>query len=149
MAIKRTDQGEEKSFRTDKKKNIDKVAAELAKDPLATEREIAKRTGLGNGTINRSKKELEQTGAKDPRILALTDADYEILALGQREMLDRIQDPQKREKISTSDLNVTMRESAKRYQTFRGNATDENGGATSVVEALRNAIFDKSKGLDF
>jgi len=46
--------------RADKKRNIDKVAAELVKNPLQTQREIAKNADLGLGTVNRATKEVEQ-----------------------------------------------------------------------------------------
>ncbi len=125
-------------MRTDKKKNVDKVTAELVKDPLATEREIADRIGVGHATVNRAKEEVRQGETKDGRIIALTDSDYEILMLGHSEMLDRLKTPEKREKMSTGDLNVTMRESAKRYQDFRGDVTDKDGGLKKLQFEIVN-----------
>ena len=47
-------------MRADKKKSQDKVVAEMLKDPLATEREIAERAGVSNGTAHARIKEIEQ-----------------------------------------------------------------------------------------
>lgn len=57
-----------RKIRSDKLKNLAKVAEYLIENPHASEREIAKGTWIGNWTAHRNKKELEQTGAKDDTI---------------------------------------------------------------------------------
>ncbi len=52
----------DKKPRTDKRKNVGKVAEKLIENPNKTEREIAKETWLWKSTVNRAKQELGQTG---------------------------------------------------------------------------------------
>ena len=56
-------------MRTDKKKNIDKVAAAYVANPLATEREIAEVTQVSKSSVNRAKDEMGQVGAKHRKAL--------------------------------------------------------------------------------
>ncbi len=58
----------DKKPRTDKRKNVGKVAEVLAKNPNKTVREIAKETDLWTWTVQRAKEEVEQSGTKDPTI---------------------------------------------------------------------------------
>ena len=110
--------------RTDKKRNIDKVSASLAKNPLQTEREIALDTGLWHWTINRAKKEVEQSGAKDPRIITLTDWDMRIMNIIQKQKEERLQDP--KVKVNNSDIDKRSQTATRRYSLFRWNATDKD-----------------------
>ena len=57
-----------KKPRTDKRKNIGKVAEVLAENPNLTAREIADETWIWVSTANRSRQELAQTGTKDETI---------------------------------------------------------------------------------
>ena len=57
-----------KKPRTDKRKNVWKVAEVLATNPNKTEREIAKEAWVSNWTAHNAKLELEQTWAKDATI---------------------------------------------------------------------------------
>jgi len=50
-----------KQPRTDKRKNIGKVAEVLAKNPQATVREIAQETDMSIGAVHNSKVEVEQS----------------------------------------------------------------------------------------
>jgi len=124
-------------MRADKKKNKDKVAASLIKNPLQTEKEISEDTGLGMGTVHRAKKEVEKTGKKDDRIISLTDADFEILKLTQKHTKERLEDKDKAKKINARDMTYIGDIAAKRYQIFRGEITDKHGG-------LKNSVKDKS-----
>jgi len=54
--------------RTDKAKNIWKVAEVIAENPHATIRDIAKEADIWIWTVHRAKTELEQTGTKDETI---------------------------------------------------------------------------------
>lgn len=115
-------------MRTDKKKSIDKVAAALAKNPLATEREIEQETGVSKSAVNRAKSEVGQVGAKDQRIQALTDLDFEVIQLSTQENKRRLKDDSEKTKISPRDLAYIGDVSARRYQTFAGEVTDDQGG---------------------
>ena len=126
--------------RSDKKSNIDKVTASLAKNPLQSEREIAKDTWIGNWTVNRAKKELEQNGAtKDNRIVNLTDGDFKLMQMIQKRKFERMED--KSNPVNDSDVNNWDKEAKARYTIFRWDATDESGGMKDV------SAIDKLKSL--
>ena len=118
--------------RSDKAKNIDKVAAALVKNPLATEKELASDAGIGMGTAHRAKKEVERTGEsmKDSRIVALTDRDMELQELIQARKFKKLIDEP--DKISDGDLNQWDRHSMARLTTLRGSVTDDEGGLKKV-----------------
>ena len=103
--------------RTDKKRNVDKVTAALAKNPLATEREIAAITNIGKSTVNRAKAEVGQAGAKDNRIVSLTDKDFELMQLIQKRKFERLEDEEK--PVNDNDLNNWDKEAKARYTLFR------------------------------
>ena len=128
--------------RSDKKSNIDKVEASLAKNPLQSEREIAKDTWIGNWTVNRAKKELEQNGAtKDNRIVNLTNKDFELMQLIQERKFDRMKD--KNNPVNDSDVNNWDKEAKARYTIFRWDATDGEGGLkdASVLDKLNSLTW--------
>jgi len=110
------------------KERKDKVAAAMAKNPLASVREVAKETGIPKSAVHRAVNSLVQDGTlqKDSRIVALTDQDFNIMLLAGREISRRIEEEPK--KLKVRDLNESARESAKRYQIFRGEVTDKKGG---------------------
>lgn len=112
-------------MRADKATNIAKVAKTLLENPLQTEREIAEKVWIGNWTVNRVKQELEQNGAKDPRILWLTDEDFVLMEDIQKEKKRRLQEAYN---INNRDLDTWEQTATKRYSLFRWNATDEQGG---------------------
>ena len=113
--------------RADKRRNIDKVAAALVKNPLATVREAAEIAGVSKTTAAEASKEVGQTRTKDPRILSITDTDLEILTLGQREISRRMKTAEELEKMRTVEISSVAKESAARYTIFRGAATDNEG----------------------
>lgn len=116
-------------MRSDKAKNIDKVAAALVKNPLGSVREIAAEAGTHHSTVENLLPEVRQNSpAKDPRILSVTDTDMEILTLGQREIVRRLKTPEELEKMRTVEISSVTKESAARYTIFRGSATDNEGG---------------------
>lgn len=125
-------------MRTDKKKNISKVAKELLNNPLLTEREIAENTWLWNWTIHRAKEELEQIGAKDPKIIHITDKDLENIVNMQAVISEKIKDKSEMSKTRIWELAQAMREATARYTIFRGNWTDDQWWAKNitVVEIL-------------
>ena len=127
-------------MRTDKRKNVDKVAAELVKTPLATEQEIADRAGLGQRTVSRAKVELAKDGnlfERDNRIQHLCDLDFELVYKAGRELLKRVEeDP---DKIGTGDLTRIADLSGKRYMLMKGDATDVNGGLKKLQIEIVNS----------
>jgi len=102
--------------RADKKKNIDLVAASLAKNPLQSEREVAKDTWLGHWTVNRAKKEVGQTGARDERIQALLEWDMELLNLIAVRKKERMGEKQK--PVNDNDVDKWENTAIKRQAIF-------------------------------
>lgn len=136
--------------RADKKKSIDKVAASLAKNPLQTEREIAKDTWLGNGTVNRAKKEVEQIGAKDDRIQALTDKDFDCIRLWVEEINRRLSDKEELRSMKATEISQVIKENTARYTLFKWNVTDDQWGMKELSQEKQdklNALW-KQNGID-
>lgn len=69
--------------RADKRKNIDKIVAAKAKNPLASVREIAEETGISKTTVADHIKsdKVGQEGSRDERIVNLIEKDLEIIIL--------------------------------------------------------------------
>ena len=120
-------------MRTDKAKNIAKVAKVVLENPLASQREIADEANVWLWTANRIKQELEQNGTKDERILWITDTDLSILTIGQREIERRLNDKAEVEKMRTVEISQVIKESTARYSLFRWDATDKEGGLNQTV----------------
>lgn len=123
-------------MRWDKKKNISKVATVALHSPLLTEREIAEKAGVGNWTAHRALTELEQTGAKDEKIVVITDTDLNIVTLWQVEIDRRLKDKEELGKMRTVEISQVIKESTARYSLFRWDATDRNGWLKNTVATL-------------
>lgn len=112
-------------MRIDKAKNIAKVAKTLLENPLQTEREIAEDTWIWKWTVNRAKQELGQIGAKDDRIIWITDKDLANIEAMQEVVSRKIRNPEEMDKTRIWELAQAMREATARYSLFRWSATDE------------------------
>lgn len=117
-----------KKPRSDKKKNVWKVAEVLIKDPNKTIKEIKKETWLWVWTIHRAKKEVEKTGTKDETIHYIVGASKQRLKRIQG-VLDRfIEESEKKEELSRWDTSL-IKEIAKddmaRITVLWWDATDE------------------------
>lgn len=132
-------------MRTDAKKNLKKVATEVLKDPLASQREIASEAGMGLGTVNRSMKELEQNGTIDrtSTVIAIEESDLEIVTLAQSINLERMRDEEERAKIKAIELAHIAKISAERYSKFAGANTDKEGGEKKIdIHVLNQETAD-------
>ena len=109
--------------RTDKRKNLSKVASEVLNNPLASQREIANNAWIWLWTANRAVKELEQNGTKDPDILMICETDKTNVILWQNELQRRLKE--EADKMKTSDIVQVIQEWTKRYTMFKGNVTDK------------------------
>lgn len=114
----------EKKPRVDKRKNIEKVAIAKIKNPLITQREIAKKTGVSLWTVNAAAKVIEQYWNKDERIITLTNTDFDIVVLAQKRIKDKLEDDLEMRKTRIWEISWVARESAARYSTFRWSITD-------------------------
>ena len=122
--------------RLDKKRNIDKIAAAILANPLATVREIADITGISKSTVAEHIKsdEVGLVGAKDDRIISLTDKDYSILEKIQDIKLNKL--TTKPEDISNADIDKRDNTATKRYSLFRWDATDKGWGLKNNIKEL-------------
>lgn len=121
-----------KKERVDKTKNKIKVIKELLRDPLQTEREIAKNCNIAKTTVHRAKKDMDQIGPKSNIIDEIIKKDAEIVKLTQAEIQRRILE--ERWKISTRDLISAWDVSAKRYTIFKWDVTDDEWWLKSISE---------------
>tara|TARA_R110000851_G_C12830240_1_gene540609 strand:+ start:36 stop:311 length:276 start_codon:yes stop_codon:yes gene_type:complete len=80
----------EKQVRKDKLKNKITVVKAVIKDPLATQDEIVKRTGLGKGTVNRNIQELGKTGLESDIMDRVLGMDDQIMDLANQITLQKI-----------------------------------------------------------
>lgn len=128
--------------RTDKKRNVWKVAKELVKNPHATEREIAEKTWLWCWTVNRAKKELVQNGAKDTTIQYIVTKAKENLNLAQqiqRKYLEQVN--AKKRKLAPSEINEVSKiskDEMQRVTVLGWDITDEWWGLKILREDEEN-----------
>lgn len=114
--------------RSDKIKNKAKVIAVKLSNPLASEREVADKAWVSNGTAHALIKDIEQNWAiidntKIDAIERIIETDKNIVELAQAELQRRIKETPK--DISTRDIIASADTSAKRYSLFKWSATDD------------------------
>jgi len=131
--------------RSDKKKNIDKVATSLLKSPLQSQREVAEDTWISKSAVNRNIKEMGQNGTKDDRVVNLTDKDFNCIALWVAEIERRLQDVEELKKMRTPEISSVIKENTARYTLFRWTATDEEWGLKLTSDEIDNTPLDEVK----
>ena len=113
-----------KRERIESKRNKKKIAEIVVKNPLLSQREIAKIAWVNVATVNNKLNQIQQW-KKDPRILAICETDLEIVKLWQKEIVKRLKTAP--DKVWVRDIVSAMESWTKRYTIFKGNITDENG----------------------
>lgn len=135
----------DKKPRTDKRKNVGKVAEALIKNPNKTVREIAKETDLSIGAVHNSKKEVEQSWTKDPTIAYIVDKSKERIKTAQA-IFDRyIQESANKETLEKWDITLVkdiVKDDLARVTVLGGNVTDEQGWLTKDKERRDNASVE-------
>lgn len=133
-------------MRSDKAKNIDKIASALVVDPLATAREIEQMTWISKSTVATHKNNLDKIGQKDPRIIALTDKDLQIVIKAQEIINNKLNDEELVKTMNIRDISTVAKDSSARYSIFRWDITDTmwwmkaDDFARMSVEDLLNLI---------
>lgn len=122
-----------KKERSDKLKNRAKVIKATLKNPLKSQREIAKQVWVSKGTVSNVQHELGQSWPKDDRILWICDADLEIIKLWQKIIQDKLNDKKTVKNMKASEVSQVIAENTRRYTLLRWNATDENGWIKKVL----------------
>lgn len=120
-------------MRSDKEKNAAKIMAEVAKDPLASQRDIAERVWTSVSTVNDHIKDIPKSN-KSEHIETILKKDLQIVNLAQQILQDRLE--AKPDDISTRDIISSADVSAKRYSLFKWDATDKNWGIKDVTSIL-------------
>lgn len=110
-------------MRADKATNIAKVAKVVLQNPLLTRDQIAEKAWVWTWTASRALSELDKNGPKDDRIVWLTDWDFDLMKVIQKEKFARLQQP---EKVNDNDLDKWENTAVKRYSLFRWSATDKD-----------------------
>ena len=135
----------DKKPRTDKRKNVGKVAEVLIKNPNKTVREIAKETDLSIGAVHNSKKEVEQSWTKDPTIAYIVDKSKDRIKRAQRifdRYLDEVEEKEKLERADTTLVKDIIKDDLARVTVLGGNVTDEQGWLTKDKERRDNASVE-------
>jgi len=140
-------------MRVDAKRNLNKVAAELLKDPLQTRDQIAEKTGLSQGNVSDKLTKVDNVN-KDTDIIEIAKTDKEHLKLIQKleglTVESYLKDAEEEKKImKPSDIEAVSRigeRKQKRYSILIGDGTDDKGGDKYIDLALY-AIRNKSKGI--
>ena len=115
-------------MRKDAKKNLKKVATAAIKDPLKTEREIAKEAGVSKGTAHNMLGKLGQSIDRSSTIVAIEETDLELVTILQSKMLEWARNLGDPKKDDVAVANQVARESQKRYSMLSGENTNEEGG---------------------
>jgi len=135
----------DKKPRTDKRKNVGKVAEALINNPNKTVREIAKETWIGTSTVQRAKVEVAQTGTKDETIAYIVDKSKERIKTAQA-IFDRyIQESSQKETLEYKDVTLVkdiVKDDLWRVTVLWGNVTDESGWLTKDKERWDNASVE-------
>lgn len=135
----------DKKPRTDKRKNVGKVAEALINNPNKTVREIAKETWIGSSTVQRAKVEVAQTGTKDETIAYIVDKSKERIKTAQA-IFDRyIQESSQKETLEYKDVTLVkdiVKDDLWRVTVLWGNVTDESGWLTKDKERWDNASIE-------
>lgn len=135
----------DKKPRTDKRKNVGKVAEALINNPNKTVREIAKETWIGSSTVQRAKVEVAQTGTKDETIAYIVDKSKERIKTAQA-IFDRyIQESSQKEILEYKDVTLVkdiVKDDLWRVTVLWGNVTDESWWLTKDKERWDNASIE-------
>jgi len=135
----------DKKPRTDKRKNVGKVAEALINNPNKTVREIAKETWIGSSTVQRAKVEVAQTGTKDETIAYIVDKSKERIKTAQA-IFDRyIQESSQKETLEYKDVTLVkdiVKDDLWRVTVLWGNVTDESWWLTKDKERWDNASIE-------
>lgn len=133
-----------KQPRTDKRRNVGKVAEVLAKNPQATVREIAQETDMSIGAVHNSKVEVEQSWTKDETIAYIVGSSKNRIKKAQ-EIFDRyITEVEEKEKLERSDVTLVkdiVKDDLARVTVFWWDVTDDNWGLNA--EALAKMSIDE------
>jgi len=120
-------------MRSDKERNKTNIMVEVAKDPFASQRDIAERVWVSVATVNEHIHDIPNSN-KSEHIETILKKDLQIVNLAQEELERRLKE--KALEISTRDIIASADVSAKRYSLFKWDATDKEWGMKDVTSIL-------------
>lgn len=133
--------------RTDKKKNVGKVAEELVKNPHATIRELADETWLSVWAAHSSKKEVEQSWTKDWTIAYIVGKSKDVLkwisdinAAFVDNVKKKLDDGEKITREEFKDVNSIANDELKRITVLWGDLTDDDWWFKAADEKQIKAV---------
>ena len=143
-----------KRERSDSKQNKVKVMKAALKNPLGSQRDIAKDAWVSLGNVNSNLNRLEQIAEKSSIIDKICEQDKEIMDLVNDISVIKIRGIKNRieadeEKISTNEvktLSEIAEKSTRRYTLFKWDVTNEDGWLKSSKE-LENSTLEELKNL--
>ncbi len=134
-------------MRTDAKKNLKKVATAIAKDPLATRDEIAKKTGLSQGNVSDKLTKVDE-GLKIDKtddVIRIAKTDLRHLEMIQGIEVDHIKEyadrANKGKYFKPGDLHALSsiaEKKQKRYSILMGENTGKEGEEKEFIIKLPN-----------
>lgn len=135
-----------RSTRKDKLKNTTLVSSAIAKNPLASERTIAKQVGLSKTAVHYHLQKIDQSWPVSWVLQEMLSRDLQIVELWQRIIYDRMMnDPAC---MKNTDIVYIMRECTTRFNLFRIDQVYDysniNFDTASVDELL--VIVKKGRG---
>ena len=149
-----TSMKKKKKERSDKQLNKKKVLVALAKNPEATQRDIAKAANISVSTANEHINEIEQSEhIKDEWVEKVLRKDKEIVELAQeiithdlRSEKQRIENDEER-KLNALSVNQLAKDSTARYSLFKWDVTDKSGGIKDMTQVWTKELEERIKHL--
>lgn len=112
-----------KRERIESKINKAKVIKEILRNPLQSQREIAKNAWVSKWTVTNKLGEIGLT--KDDRILWICDTDIQNVCLWQKILQDRLK--KQADTLKVWEIVDIIQEWTRRYTLFKWDVTDKNG----------------------
>ena len=121
-------------MRNDKARNLAKITNEMLKDPLQSERKLAKKLWVWKTTVNKRIKEISKVD-KSEQVNRIIEADIEIVEIATKILKDRLKLAEESpESMSTRDVIASADVSAKRYSLFKWDVTDKDRWLKQSIE---------------
>ncbi len=103
---------------------VKRIAVAVAKNPQASERDIAEDTWIAKSTVHDNIGHIGQI--KEKWLEDLLSVDMQIMQSSTKEINRRINDEEEKKQIKATDLSTIAQHSADRYMKFKGTVTDES-----------------------
>lgn len=141
---------DKKKPRTDKRRNVGKVAEALAENPNKTVREVAKETNMSTGAVHNSMVELEQSWTKDATIAYIVNSAKDrikniskVLDHKTKKILDKVDADEEIDNKDIYLLKDIAKDDLSRVTVLWWNVTDDNWWLQKDKERWDNASVEE------